>query len=136
MYREFILPYEMELARFHGGVTYWHSCGNTTVFVEDIHELPGLEMFHVSPWSDLQHAVEVMGGKIALDVNLDPMEDVLQCEAEQMERRLRDIINTCGDIPFCIRADAFQIIHGVQKDLAKIKLWAQVARRVLHHPHQ
>jgi hypothetical protein len=28
MYREFILSYEQELARIHGGLVYWHSCGN------------------------------------------------------------------------------------------------------------
>jgi uroporphyrinogen-III decarboxylase len=132
MYREFILPYEQELSEFHGGIAYWHSCGNTTVFMEDIRKLLQLEMFHVSPWGDLSKSVSVMSPEVVLDVNLDPLADVLQCDVERMEVRLREIAATCGDVPYCVRADAFQVVHGLQRDLDKIKLWAQAARRVLH----
>jgi uroporphyrinogen-III decarboxylase len=135
MYREFILSYEQELAQIHGGLLYWHSCGNTTVFVEDINALPRLEMFHVSPWTDLEKVVDVMGGEIPLDINLDPMGDVLQSDPDGMEQRLRSIMDICGDIPYCVRADAFQIVHGLEQDLEQIKLWARLARRVLHSDH-
>jgi uroporphyrinogen-III decarboxylase len=133
MYREFILPYEQELSEFHGGITYWHSCGNSTVFMEEIRTLPQLEMFHVSPWGDLSKAVSVMSPKIALDVNMDPLADVLECAPERMETRLQQIVRTCGDISYCVRADAFQVVHGLEQDLEKIKQWARVARRVLHN---
>lgn len=132
MYREFIFSYEQELARIHGGLVYWHSCGNTTVFLQDIKVLPRLEMFHVSPWADLEKVVDVMGGEIPLDINLDPMEDVLQSHPDGMEQRLRAIMDICGDIPYCVRADAFQIVNGLEQDLEQIKLWARLARRVLH----
>lgn len=131
MYKEFILPYESELSQFQAGITYWHSCGNTTAFFQDIDQIPNLEMFHVSPWSNLDKAVEVMGGRKVLDINLDPMKDIFEQDAKGMEERLHKIVTTCGSIPYSIRADAFQILNGVEKDIAKIKEWTEVARKVL-----
>ena len=44
MYRDLILPYEAELGRHCGGVRYWHSCGVSHEFYEDVATLPGLKI--------------------------------------------------------------------------------------------
>jgi len=33
MYEEFILPYEIGVANFYGGILYWHNYGDTSNFV-------------------------------------------------------------------------------------------------------
>lgn len=33
LFEEFCLPYESELARFYGGIKFWHSCGNKTPLI-------------------------------------------------------------------------------------------------------
>ena len=59
MYEQFILPYELELAEFHGSVSYWHSCGLTDSFYESVSTIPNLEMMHIGPWSNVERAAEV-----------------------------------------------------------------------------
>ena len=67
-YLEFVRPYEMAIAELHGGINYWHSCGDTTELLEQLSDLP-LELFHVGPWTDVQKAAEQFGPKgVALEI--------------------------------------------------------------------
>ncbi len=50
LYEEFALPYELELSDFHGGILYFHSCGDTTKLLPLIAKINTIEMFHVGPW--------------------------------------------------------------------------------------
>ncbi len=52
LYEEFALPYELELSDFHGGILYFHSCGDTTKLLPLIAKINTIEMFHVGPWID------------------------------------------------------------------------------------
>jgi len=132
MYREFILPYEQELSEFHGGVAYWHSCGNTAPVMEDISKIPNLELFHVSPYTDLSTAVEIFPPETALDICLKPVEDCYNRTEEEMREKLEGIKEICGDkIRYTIRNDGFQLVNTLEEDVAKIKLWGKVAREVL-----
>jgi len=133
MYEEFILPYEIELANFYGGVLYWHSCGDTTQFVELIRKIPGLKMFHVGPNTDLQKAVQVFAPDVSLDVDLDPFRDVLQADEELMKSKIERIIAICSekDVPFCIRADAFQPVYELEKIFSKIQLWIEIIKSAI-----
>ncbi|NQS90233.1 hypothetical protein HQ584_10640, partial [Patescibacteria group bacterium] len=125
MYEEFILPYEIELSNFYGGIIYWHSCGNTTSFMNLIKEIPGLKMFHVGPKTDVLKATQVFVPDVSLDIDLDPFRDVLEADKEEMEEKIKEITDVCAekDVPFCIRADAFQPVHALKEDLFKITLW-------------
>jgi uroporphyrinogen-III decarboxylase len=49
MYEELVLPYEIELCQFQGGIKYWHSCGNLTPLLPHIRKIPLIDMLHVSP---------------------------------------------------------------------------------------
>jgi len=49
-YLEFVQPYEMGIAELHGGIYYWHCCGDTTKLLEQLGGLP-LELSHVGPWT-------------------------------------------------------------------------------------
>jgi hypothetical protein len=90
MYEEFILPTEVELSRFYGGLSYWHSCVNTTPSLGLINSIPNTQMIHVSPWTDLHGAVTCYDKNKFLELDLHPYEDVLypesdMCVAQRLE---------------------------------------------------
>jgi len=90
MYEEFVLPYEIELSNFYGGILYWHSCGDTSNFVNLIREIPGLKMFHVGPRTDISKAAVAFGPDVSLDVDLDPFRDVLEADEGKNELENRE----------------------------------------------
>lgn len=133
MYEEFVLPYEIELANFYGGILYWHSCGDTSDFITLIKKIPGLKMFHVGPKTDVLKAAKTFAPHTPLDVDLDPFRDVLEADEEKMRLKIREIIDICTEknVPFCIRADGFQPVHALERDLSKIRVWIDVVRSVI-----
>jgi hypothetical protein len=88
-------------------------------------------MFHVGPWTDLRRAAEVFGGHHALEICLNPVEDVQMADADQMRAKLRGVVDTCGDIAYTVRADGLQDLHGVQHELAQIREWIDIAHQEL-----
>jgi len=136
MYERFALPYEQELSEFHGGILYWHSCGDTTAMVDRVARIPGLEMFHVGPWTDGAVCMGVFGGKMPLEFCLHPFQDVQHADEPAREKRLRAIAEACGGAPYTVRADGMQMIHGpgaagVEAGLRGIRDWISTADRVL-----
>ena len=133
MYEEFILPYEIELANFYGGVFYWHSCGDTSDFVNLIRKIPGLKMFHVGPNTSVSKAAATFGPDISLDVDLDPFRDVLEADEKKMRSKIKEITDICieKNVPFSIRADAFQPVHSLEENLSKMKQWVSIASSFL-----
>ncbi len=132
LYRDMIFPYEKELGEAYGGISYWHSCGNTTAFQEQIARLPNLELYHCGPWTDFGSALKTMNPATAVDLCLDPQRDVVEASPEEMRRRLEEILRTGGGGRYSVRADAFMPTgpnHGII--LEKIGLWNKEARRVL-----
>ncbi|MEI6157885.1 MAG: uroporphyrinogen decarboxylase family protein, partial [Atribacterota bacterium] len=130
VYRDFILPYEKEISLFHGGIDYWHSCGRIDPVLPFIKEIPGLKMIHISPWTDLKKAVEIMGKDHILEVVLNPIDDVEKATPDQMEEKLKSIRERCQGRYFTVRADAFQVFTTVENDLKQITNWIEKAREV------
>jgi len=132
IYEEFILPSEMELADFHGGISYWHSCGNTTDFIKLVRKIPGLKLFHVSPFTDLKTAVEEMGeNDVALQICLNPLTDIHMATKIEMKKKLQEIVKTCGNVAYTIRVDGIQKINSADYEINKLKEWIEVAKEVL-----
>ncbi|MGE5582360.1 MAG: uroporphyrinogen decarboxylase family protein [Bacillota bacterium] len=133
LYRDFILPYEKELAECYGGVRYWHSCGDTTNLLEAIAELPNLQMFHCGPWTSYEKAARVFGpkGNVALDVDLNPTLDIIEADKEIMVQKLSDIKEKCRNVPLTIRADGFMPNGSPEYILTKIKKWVDAGNLVL-----
>ena len=130
-YEDFVLPYEIELSEFHGGILYWHSCGDTTKLVHLIAKIPNLEMFHVGPWTGGERCVEVFKNKMPLEFCLHPLKDVQNANRKEMEEKLKEITEACDKGPYTVRADGLQLINGLEKDLNKIKEWIQVTNEYL-----
>ena len=134
LYGEFILPYEQDLSRFHGGIAYWHSCGNTTPLLSLIRQIPNLEMFHVGPWTDFAKAIGVFGEETALEYCQNPIGDIYTASEREIREKLVSILKTGGGNAYTVRADGLQVYTSVNEDLKKIFNWATIARQVLSNP--
>lgn len=131
-YEEFVLPYEIELSKFYGGITYWHSCGNIVQLQKLIQNIPKLEMVHISPWSDLKKSVEnFKNTDISLEVVLHPLEDVQNASPDQIKTHLTFIRSVTQGLPVTVRADGLQNITALEDDLTKIKEWEEIARDII-----
>jgi len=89
-------------------------------------------MLHVSPWTDVEKALELFAPQVAFDVCLNPLTDVLEASEEQIKSKLEYLVNTLrGKAAFSIRADAFQVMNDhPQDDYQKILRWCKIAREV------
>lgn len=132
-YEEFILPYEKELCEFHGGICYWHSCGDTTKLISSIRKIPKLDIFHIGPWTDTRKAREGMRESTAFQKCLMPTNDVYLPTPEQMRVQLREIRRVLDGSAYTVRTDGFQVVKGLEKDLDKIKKWCEIAREELRN---
>jgi uroporphyrinogen-III decarboxylase len=130
LYREFVLPYEMEIADLQGGVFYWHSCGNSTAFIKDVARLPGLRIFHVGPQTDLAMAARLLPHDVALDICLQDTRDMYDASDDAMRAKLMDIAAIAGDRHYFVRADEFVVVHTLEQDLSKMERWTDIAREV------
>lgn len=135
LYREFILPCEKELCEFHGGIRYWHSCGDVTGFLESILEIPSIDLLDVGPWTNLETAVKLFQGRMPIEIRTHPERINIYSATETEMRKLIDrVIEICGkyNTNFAIRAGGLQTFNSLTHDLYQIKLWARVAREQLY----
>ena len=133
IYRNFILPTEIRLSEYFGGVGYWHSCGNTTIFQKDINRIPNIHLVHVGPWTDLSEAEKAYDEGIVLEKVVCPNKDVMQLEKTGIESLLNDYKNTVLRHKLTVRADGFEFgksAESCEKGIRKIQEWVEIANRV------
>ena len=130
-YKEFVLPYEIELCNFHGGIVYWHSCGDIANLAEGISRIPYLEMLHIGPWTDMKEVRRVFGERVAYEKCLMPTEDVQMATEEEMEKKLEEIRGVLDGTAYTVRADGLQIVSSVDRDIEKVIKWVTIARKKL-----
>lgn len=105
IYEELILPREQRLVQgLHamGAKVRMHICGNIT------HLLPGLsslelDAIDIDHMVDLRHARQILGNKVALGGNLDPVEAVLRSNPEKIRRAILTAYEQAGN-PFIVNA--------------------------------
>ncbi|MFP4053260.1 MAG: uroporphyrinogen decarboxylase family protein [Phycisphaerae bacterium] len=125
LYEQFALPSEVAIGRFQG-VTYWHSCGNATAFLPLIRRVPGLEIFHVGPRTDVDAAGREMTG-LALQVCMDPMQDVQRADETHVRQRIGHIMEACRGKAFTVRADGLHTVDTLERELKAIDQWLSAA---------
>ena len=132
-YEEFVLPYEIDLCHFHGGIVYWHSCGNVTKLLDSIRKIPQIDMFHIGPWTSLVESKRVFGEDTALEKCLMPTEDVQMASPKEIEEKLKEIKSSLDGCYYTVRADGLQLLSDVAHDVEIIKQWVNIARSVLNN---
>jgi len=136
LYEEFVLPYEIELSRYFGGIDYWHSCGDTTRLAPLIARIPNVHMFDVGPWTQLAPAVEVYRQvpNASIMRRINPIDTVMMASPEQMLAPLHEVRRVCaGVIPTMVMYDGLNYIKDWQADLEKIQQLDRACHRILHN---
>jgi hypothetical protein len=126
IYTAVVFPSELKLANFYGRVRYYHSCGNLTPLLPTLLKLPGIEMLHVSSWTDLAEAYRQADPSIVLQKVLHPQDDVLDADEERIRAQIHDILTVVPDRKLLICADA--IYEG---EPSKVQTWLRIAREVV-----
>jgi uroporphyrinogen-III decarboxylase len=130
-YEEFVLPYEQQLCEFHGGIRYWHSCGDISKLVYAISSIPEIVLFHIGPWTDLKSTRKAFGKDTAFEKCLMPLRDVQLASEEKMADVLDEISNVLEGSRFTVRADGLDIINTAKNDLESVSKWIKIATNKL-----
>ena len=140
LYRQYILPFEQDLCRFHNGLHYWHSCGDVTPLLPAVAEIPEIDLFHTGPWTDVATAAQVFGARAPLEICMNPQKDVVEATEEEMAHRIDTLLTACarqgaGGLTF--RLSAFSAGNSIEEAQARAQLWCHTAKsRVLTYSHR
>ena len=134
-YRDFIKPYEEDLARFHERISYWHSCGNTVSVAKEVVNIGRIDVLDVSGFTDLEKVLSAIGPESPrLDIRLHPLNDLQSATPEWMETRVAKVIDLCrryGVKSMSIRVSGLNPWKTPEEDFEKIRTWIEIARRVI-----
>ena len=132
LYEEFVLPYEQELCKYHGGIFYWHSCGKIDPFLPVLDKAGKIEMIHKGPWTDVKKVGEVFSQKAAIEICLNPQEDIIESTQEQLYNRLTGFCTTLNGQKakgYTIRANNIGVIGSTENSIKKSRDFITVARK-------
>jgi hypothetical protein len=133
-YVTFFLPYERELAVFHGGVYYWHSCGDITRHVPEIDRLDGVALLDFGvTMEDKREGMKGLSRSPALELRVMAKRHVQEAPEEDAKEYVRGIIAACrerGVRKYVLRSSGMSILLGGEADLAKLARWVELVREV------
>ena len=132
LYESKILPLEIDISRFFGGVSYWHSCGNTTPLLGLINRIPNTRMVTVSAWTDVELAGKTYDRDKVLEVQLHNSRDVLEpATASTMEDRLNLIKHATANHKANIVAGGLVFYNGFDKGMRCVQTLCETAHKAL-----
>lgn len=128
MYAEFLQPYHARLAAAMGeNRVYYHACEDIAAKIPIIRDLPNLRRVHVSPWTDLEIAVEQLGRTVVLEVDVHPADTVFVHSQAQMREALERRMDIAGDCIFEINLIGVETVRG---NPTVLSTWARIAQEV------
>ncbi len=134
MYEELILPYVLQLYKLTNRISYFHSCGNLTFLTEVIAKIPRIDVFHVSPVTDLGRVLQVFHGRpTTFQIWLHPVSDILFATRKRMKRVLKEISSTCrelGPVDYSIVSGHIQPMMELDKEDKQIRTWLDVCKEM------
>lgn len=137
-YRDFIKPYEEDLARYHGRISYWHSCGDIGIIAKQVLSIDRIDVLDISGFTDLEKVLSEIGPEAPrLDIRLHPLKDLQDATPEWMETRLGNVIDLCrryGVNSVSIRVSGLNPWKSPQADFEQIRRWIEIARQVIDRP--
>ena len=128
MYAEFLQPYHARLVEVLGfDRVYYHACEDITKKIPIIRELPNLRRIQISPWTDLEVAVEQLGRTLVLETEAHTGDTVFVHTPDQMREAVERILAIAGD---CLIDVQLISIQTVGSNPGVLTTWAQVAQEV------
>jgi hypothetical protein len=139
-YEKFFLPYEQELSDFHGGVWYWHSCGDITRHVPSVQRLRGVALLDFGvTMEDKDAGLHGLGdaarrvGPRAVELRVMAKKHIQEATEDEQRAYLRAMLSACrrdGIQRYVVRSSGMSILLGGEPDLAKLARWVEIAREV------
>lgn len=105
MYERFVFPKEKRLIRAiqdAGGLTRLHICGDINHLMPFIADL-GIDIIDCDWQVDIINARKILGSKVTIAGNLDPVNDVMRSAPEKIHQSFKDIYNKIGN-PYFVNA--------------------------------
>ncbi len=131
-YREFFFPYERELSDFFGGIAYWHSCGDITQHVGEIHRLGRIGLFDFGvTMESKEEGMKGLAGPQAIEFRVFAKPHIQEADENAQRGYIRGIIQACkkrGFGKYVIRTSGMSTLLGGEKDLEKLVRWVELAR--------
>ena len=128
MYAEFLQPYHDRLAQELGdNRVYYHGCEDLTEKLPIIRQLPNLRRFHISPWTDLEAAVDQLGRDFVLETHIAYADVLYTHTPSQMRSALERIMDIAGDCVIDINLGDVETVRG---DPSVLTTWARIAQEV------
>jgi len=130
MYEELVFPYEDELGEFHGGLTWWHSCGNKTPFIKQIKKISGSVGYMDLNLGndDVLTAVRELDGKIPFHVR-PTASDITESNESIIKNQVDGILCMCRGENVMFRLDFFQPDNPTEQDMERMNRYISIARR-------
>jgi Uroporphyrinogen decarboxylase (URO-D) len=140
-YSRFFLPYEQELSDFFGGVYYWHSCGDITAHVPEVHRLTGVHLldFGVSMEDKAKGLAGLAAaggdphGPQAIELRVMAQRHIQEASEEEQKTYVRAMLRGCrehGVSRYVVRSSGMSLLLGGEPDVARLARWVELVRHV------
>jgi hypothetical protein len=133
MFRDFVLPYYLEIERQHGAIGGIHSCGNQAPVQQYLLQVKTLPYLEVSPWTDLLQTLLNVPPDKTLGISLHP-NDVLASSPAEMRAKLQFIADSCRGRRIGVGTSGLTPIFDDPAEFnRRIDTWLGIAREVFGH---
>jgi len=131
-YADFFLSYERELSDFYGGIAYWHSCGDVTPHVPEIHKLPDIDLLDFGvTMEDKAAGLAGLARPQALELRVFAKRHLQESSDQEARDYVRGILRSCrqaGAKRYVLRSSGMSLLLGAEKDLARLARWVELVR--------
>jgi hypothetical protein len=126
MYAEFIHPYNCRLASL-AGKTYYHGCEDLSKKCRIIKTLPGLRLFHISPWTPAAPVISELGNSVAYEVHSHPTNVLFGGSRDEIRSELKRLKAAARGTSHVLALADVETFGG---RFDRIAWWADAARDV------
>ena len=125
MMDEFLLQYQLPILERFGLNTYG-CCESFNHKWHLLKKIPQLRRFSVSPWTNLEKAVEEMGPRYVMNWRVNPSDVLLKFNAEEMKQEVKAALRIAGRCPIEV---VLQDIETVPGGLEQLQTWSAMAKQ-------
>jgi hypothetical protein len=134
MYGKFFFQYEKELSDFFGGVYYWHSCGDITPHVSEIHKLNNIDIVDFGVTMERKNiGISSLKRNQTLELRVKAQTHIQECTEQESKAYIREILIDCkkaGIDKYVLRSSGMSVVNGAADDVKKLARWVELAREV------
>ena len=126
MYEEFIHPYNCRLATLVGK-TYYHGCEDLSEKCRTIKSLPGLRLFHISPWTPPEPVISELGHGVAYEIHSHPTNVIFGESREKIRTELVRLEAAAAGTSHVLTLADVETFAG---NFDRVAYWADTAQEI------